>query len=67
MVAIVSSMISQADYDSDAGELIITFKSNGARHAYKAPEDEFAALVAAPSAGKYFLDAIRGQFPERRL
>ncbi len=66
MVAIASSMISGADYDQDAGELIVTFK-NGARWAYKAPAEEFDALVGAGSAGQHFLNAIKGQYPERRL
>jgi len=67
MVAIVSSLLSAADYDPATSTLTVTFKS-GAKHAYQGvPEDEFAALVTAASAGKYFLANIRDQYTQRRV
>ncbi len=67
MVSLASSMLSAADYDEATSTLTVTFKS-GARHAYTdVPEDEYAALVTASSAGKYFLENIRDQYTNRRV
>ena len=66
-----SSLIARAEYDAERGELHITFKSNGARWIYGGPPRPFtpedASLFAgAASAGQWFLQAVKGQFPERR-
>lgn len=58
-------MIAAAEYDDSTSTLAITF-NNGRTYSYEnVPVDEYAALVDAPSAGRYFIDNIRDQYRTR--
>lgn len=65
-----SSLIQTAAYDESAQSLLITFTS-GAKWAYGDASQPFTAtdmadFLGAPSQGAYFLNSIKGTFPERR-
>lgn len=70
-IPIASSLILQAQYDDERQELLLTFRSNGHRWAYGSPSRPFTpadaeAFESAGSAGQWFLNSIKGQWPERR-
>lgn len=67
---ITSSLLTAAQYDEEKQQLRLTFKSgsswlygDAARPFTQADLDGF---TGASSAGKYFLENIKGQYPERR-
>ena len=69
-IPISSSLIAAADYDEQRQELVITFRS-GARWVYGSEAQPFTpddadAFLSAGSKGKWFLEQIKGQWPERR-
>ena len=69
-IPISSSLIAAADYDEQRQELAITFKS-GARWVYGSEAQPFTpddadAFLSSGSKGKWFLEQIKGQWPERR-
>ena len=69
-IPISSSLIAAADYDEKRQELAVTFKS-GARWIYgnetrPFTPDDADAFLSAGSKGKWFLEQIKGQWPERR-
>ena len=69
-IPITSSLIAAADYDPQKQELAITFKS-GARWAYGSEAQPFTqedadSFAGASSKGQWFLQQIKGQWPERR-
>lgn len=60
-----SSMLAHAEYDSDNQTLTLSFH-NGRDYTYESvPEEEFAALAAAPSPGRYYISAIKDQYNAR--
>jgi hypothetical protein len=66
-----SSMMTRAAFDEAARSLHITFRETGRYVYYDVPHDIFEALCAAPSAGTFFNEQIKGRFscrrdPERR-
>jgi KTSC domain len=62
---LASSMIERVQYDEDARELMICFRT-GRRYIYSAvPRAIFEALRSAGSAGRVFNLFIRGKFPCR--
>ena len=71
MLPVSSSLIAGAEYDDSAQVLLVTFRS-GARWAYGDAGRPFTAedvdaFESASSKGAWFLQAVKGQFPERRL
>lgn len=59
-----SSLVSAIRHDGL--DLFIRFK-NGTIGRYKGvPDDVYAQMMNAPSAGKYFLAYIKGQYPHSR-
>ena len=70
VIPVSSSLLSGAKYDEEKQQLHLTFK-NGATWIYgdasrpfsQADADEF---TGAESHGKHFLQAIKGNWPERR-
>ena len=66
-----SSLISRVAYDEEAEALSIWFRETGRYVYYGVPEAIYEALKAAPSAGRYFNESIKGRYrcsfdPERR-
>ena len=60
MKAVKSSMFTHAGYYVDTARLTFT---NGTTYDYKMPRDVFEGLLAAESAGKYFGQHVRKQYP----
>lgn len=61
-----SSVIDRIVFDDDAETLSIWFRQSG-RYIYEGvPRAIYDALARAPSAGRFFQEAIRGRFPCRR-
>lgn len=64
-------MISRIRYDEDGESLSIWFHGSG-RYVYSAvPRSVYEGLCAAPSAGRYFNESVKGRYrctfdPERR-
>lgn len=62
----LSSMVSEVAYDSDAGELIITWAKTGRRSAYKdVPEETAESLANAPSVGQFLNSEIKPFYSHR--
>ena len=64
-----SSMIERICYDDDSAQLDICFRGGGRYFYFDVPEAIYDGLKAAPSAGRYFNERVRGRFrcePERR-
>jgi len=62
MIALNSSAIRAADYDSASRLLYIWFPNNGPYTFYGVPEHIFRGLISASSAGSYYNQYIRGRF-----
>lgn len=59
--SVYSSMIANVGYDTDAGELLVTFQ-NGRTAAYAGvSEDTALELSTAPSVGSMFNEQIKGR------
>ena len=66
-IPVSSSLLIGAEYDGDAQELRLTFKT-GARWAYgNFSESDAEEFEGAGSKGQWFLQNIKGSFPERRI
>lgn len=68
---IQSSVISRIAYDQEARVLDIWFHDSGRYCYFEVPPDIYEGLRTAPSAGRYFVEQIRGRFrcafdPERK-
>ena len=58
-----SSMIGAYNYDQEMQVLHVRFKSTGEVYSFQGvPPDKAKGLGEAPSAGKYFLANIEGQY-----
>lgn len=58
-----SSMIKNAGYDPETQRLEVEFQATGHVYCYRAvPKEVYDALMAAPSAGKYFNSNIAKKF-----
>lgn len=64
---VVSSNIASVGYDKDTEELEIEFKDSTIYLFSGVSFGEYVALLAAPSAGKYFIRNIKGRYETRRL
>ena len=57
---VFSSMVSEVGFDSDTGELLVTFLRSGKTAAYQGvPEDVASKLANAPSVGQMLNDEIK--------
>ena len=66
MIPLASSNLAGCDYDSDAQELTITFRS-GSTYVYEGvARTIYDDLRTSPSPGRYFQSNIKGVFPFRR-
>ena len=64
--SVFSSNVSEVGYDSDSGELLVTWSKSGKTSAYQGvPEDVALKLANAPSVGKMINDEIRPYFQHR--
>ena len=66
-----SSMIDRICYDDGERSLDIWFRETGRYVYYDVPAEVYDGLRAAPSAGRYFNESVKGRFrcafdPERR-
>ena len=66
MTPVTSSNIDSVGWDDETGEVIVAFKS-GAEWGYKATEEVYDSLVAAPSVGAYFASQVKNVYPGRRI
>ena len=57
-----SSMIDSYSYDAEDQTLEVTFNKGGTYSYSGVPEHVFEAMKQAPSAGKFFLAEIKGQY-----
>lgn len=62
-----SSMFSHHGFDEEAGEIHLTFHQGGATHAYPVTKEQYEQFKAAPSAGKWFHQHIRGKIEGRKV
>jgi hypothetical protein len=64
--SVYSEMVSDVGYDTDTGELLVTFKRNGRTAAYAdVPEAVAEKLSNAPSVGNMLNNEIKGVYPFR--
>ena len=57
---VFSSVVSEVGYDSDSGELLVTWSKSGKVSAYQGvPEDVAQRLANAPSVGQMINDEIK--------
>ena len=62
-----SKMIRRADYTPDTKELIVTF-NNGQKYSYEnVNEDVMNEFMEPESAGRYFLQNIKGKYEFQKL
>ena len=62
-----SKMIQRSEYTPDTKELIVTF-NNGQRYSYENVDEDIVEEFMDPeSAGKYFLQNIKGKFDFNKL
>ena len=60
---VLSSVVSEVGYDSDTGELLVTWSKSGKVSAYQGvPEDVAQRLANAPSVGQMINDEIKPYF-----
>jgi KTSC domain len=67
MVPVTSESLAAAGYDRARSVLRLRFNAGGTYEYEGVPERVWADLLGAESKGRYFLAAIRGQFPYRRI
>jgi hypothetical protein len=61
--SVYSSVVSEVGYDSDSGELLVTWSKSGKVSAYQGvPEDVAQRLANAPSVGQMINDEIKPYF-----
>jgi hypothetical protein len=61
-IALESSLLTAARYDAKASRLALKFQTGKIYYYLDVPPDIFEALLAAPSAGAFFVSTIRDQF-----
>ncbi|MET0182076.1 MAG: KTSC domain-containing protein [Caulobacterales bacterium] len=68
MTALVSSVLTRAEYDDRAHMLALWFKETGHRYDYlRVPPNVYEALMSASSHGSYFARHIRDRYEFRRV
>lgn len=63
MRAVKSSMLTHAGFDESTGTLALRFSSGKEYHHTGVPRSKFESLIAAPSAGKFYNEHVRGKHP----
>lgn len=66
-VPVLSTDISHARYDRDAGALRIRFRDGSVYEYRGVPERVYDVLLAAPSKGRYFHQSIKGRYEHARI
>lgn len=61
-VELRSRLIEAASYEEDVGLMRIFMTNGQLREFIDVPREVFESLVAAPSAGTYYMQQIRGRF-----
>lgn len=59
-----SATLVEVGYDEAGATLQLEFRSHAVYRHFGVPGAVYAALIAAPSKGRYFNGAIRGHFPD---
>ena len=67
MIALASSNLAAADYNSWTGRLTIEFHSGGTYEYFDVPHSTYIGLMQAESHGKYFHRHIKKQFSYRKI
>lgn len=62
-----SSMLRHAAYDPATKELLVTFAAGGVYKCSGVPSNIADGLISADSAGKYYLQNIKGKFTEEKI
>jgi len=62
-----SSCLRSAGYDPAAGELEVEFTGGGIYRYLRVPEQEYLALLAAESRGRYLNDRNKRRYAYRRV
>ncbi len=65
--SVESATLAAIDYDDSREILQLEFRSHAVYRYLGVPGSVFEALVAAPSKGRYFNEAIRGHFSHCRI
>jgi hypothetical protein len=63
VTAVESTTLAALAYDDARGILRLEFRNRAIYHYFGVPAGVHEALLRAPSKGRYFNRAIRGQFP----
>lgn len=66
-IAIRSRDIAIVGYESETGTLEIAFRSGGVYHYSGVPAEVYQILMFAPSQGTYFEEAIKHQYPYKKI
>jgi hypothetical protein len=67
VATVESSTLATVAYDEGQEVLQLRFRSGAVYEYFGVPAMVHQALLEAPSKGRYFNDAIRGQFPYRMV
>lgn len=67
MEPVESSNLEAVGYDEENSLLFIRFQKGGVYVYFKVPRNIYEALMAAPSKGRFFHQAIRGKYDYMRL
>ena len=62
-----STQVKSASYNKETGLLRIQFQRGGVYEYEGVPENIVQTMVHAPSIGRYFAMAIKGQYPTYRI
>ncbi len=62
VIAVESTTLATVGYDNAQSVLQLEFRSGGVYRYFDVPAAVHAALLQAPSKGKYFRQSIRGRF-----
>lgn len=62
VIVLQSSAIASASYDDQTKSMSITFTNGRVYDFPNVPEDVFDGLAEAPSAGRYYMENIKGVF-----
>ncbi len=62
-----STYLAGVQYDDEKLELLVEFQNGGETRFWNVPPAIWEGFRRAPSAGKYFLNAVKGRFPWENL
>ena len=62
-----STNIASVDYDEERRVLLVEFSDGGAYEYDNVPRELYEQFSRAPSAGRFFQQAVRGLFRHRRV